>query len=318
MRKRRCGLSLNFEEFSLPSSDGVHNLYGEIYEPADIPPRGIVQVLHGMVDHIGRYAALRDFLTSNGYIFAGHCHLGHGKTAKNREELGFFADKNGADTVVKDVGVVNSYLHGRYPDLPIFLLGHSMGSFIARIYTAKHPDTVAGLIVHGTGGPNSVVGLGKALVSVMSVFLGKKHRSAFMKKLAFLGYNSKFPREEGAGAWLTRDSEIAKSKAKDEYANFTFTLSAYKDLFRFVSRSNSREWFDTYPVSLPTLIVSGEMDPVGGFGKSVRRVYDELSRRGASDISLKLYPDARHELFNETNREEVFSDILAWISGERE
>lgn len=311
-------MSFITHEISLPSTDGKHRLYAEIHEPADRAPIGVVQICHGMVDHIGRYKRLGEYLTDNGYIFAGHCHLGHGKTANGRDELGFFAEKNGADIVVKDVGVMNAYLRDRYPTLPITLLGHSMGSFIARLYAKEHPKTISGLIIHGTGGPNPAVPLGKALVSLISLFRGKRHRSGFVKAIAFMGYNSRFPKEEGTSAWLSRDPSVAEEKAKDEYGNFTFTLSAYKDLFRFVGTSNSKKCFDAYLTSLPTLIVSGEDDPVGGFGKGVRRVYSELYKRGVKDLSLKLYPGARHELFNELNSEEIFGDIVAWLSGVRE
>ena len=297
-----------------PSADGIHELYAEIHEPT-VSPKGVIQLSHGMTDHVGRYTALADFLVKNGFVFAGHCHLGHGKSASSPDELGFFAEKNGADLVVEDVGRMNALIRERYGDLPIFLLGHSMGSFIARIYAKEHPETLDGLIIHGTGGPSAVVNFGKALVSVMSLFLGKRHRSPFMKKLASLGYNSKFPKEEGGAAWLTRDNKIARAKSEDEYANFVFTLSAYKDLFRFVSRSNSGAWFKGYPKNLPTLIVSGDMDPVGGFGEGVGRVYDGLLKNGVTDLTVKLYPGARHELFNETNREEVFGDILSWVEG---
>ncbi len=310
-------MSFNLQTITLPSSDGVHSLYAEIYEPRDAEPVGVVQLSHGMVDHVGRYGALAEFLAENGFVFAGHCHLGHGKSAADRDELGYFADKGGAEKVIADVGGMNAVLRERFPGLPIFLFGHSMGSFIARIYAERSPDTVDGLIIHGTGGPNRIIPLGAALVRLMMLFRGKKHRSGFMKRLAFIGYNSKFPKEEGEAAWLTRDNSIARAKADDPYANFTFTLSAYGDLFRFVSDSNSKEWFDGYPVELPVLIISGDMDPVGGFGKGVTRVYDGLKRRGVRDLTLKLYEGARHELFNEINRDEVFSYLASWLSGVR-
>lgn len=310
-------MSFNLQTVTLLSSDGVHALYAEIYEPRGREPVGVVQLSHGMVDHVGRYGALAEFLTENGFVFAGHCHLGHGKSAVDRGELGYFADKGGAEKVIADVGGMNAVLRERFPGLPIFLFGHSMGSFIARIYAERCPETVDGLIIHGTGGPNRIIPLGRVLVRLMMLFLGGKHRSTLMKRFASVGYNSKFPKEEGSAAWLTRDNAIARAKADDPYANFTFTLSAYGDLFRFVSGSNSKEWFDEYPVELPTLIISGDMDPVGGFGKGVTEVYDGLKRRCVKDLTLKLYEGARHELFNEINRDEVFSYLVSWLSGER-
>ena len=317
LKEKFGNLSFDLHALTLPSSDGIHELYAEIYEPKDTPVLGVVQLLHGMVDHVGRYRALAEFLCERGYVFAGHCHLGHGKSAKDSSELGFFAKRNGARLVLTDASLMNALLHERYEGLPIVMMGHSMGSYIARIYAANYPGTIDGLVIHATGGPSVVVGLGRTLVHVMSAVRGPRHRSKLMKKLANLGYNSKFPKEEGPAAWLTRDNAAARAKAEDEYASFAFTLSAYGDLFRFVGGANSGKCFDAHPKALPTLIVSGDMDPLGDFGRGVRRVYSELKKRGVSDLTLKIYEGARHELFNEINREEIFADIAAWLSGER-
>ena len=306
-------MTFRHQTLTFPSSDGKHNLNAEIYEPNDGKPVGVVQLSHGMADYVGRYRELAEFLTQNGYIFAGHCHLGHGKGVLDKSELGFFAKRGGDKLVISDLGKMNAILHARYPDLPVYLLGHSMGSFIARIYTARHPDTVKGLIIHGTGGPKRALVFGKALVAALSLFCGKKHRSPFVKSLTSKGYNSKFPKEEGENAWLTRDGKIAGAKALDEYANFPFTLAGYADLFRFVGKSNSKKWFNSYPKNLPTLIISGDMDPVGGFGEGVKDVYQRLIDGGNLCLTFKLYEGARHELFNEINRQEVFSDILTWL-----
>lgn len=306
-------MSYSHETFTFPSSDGIHDLHAEIYAPTDKAPVGVVQLSHGMADYVARYDELAKFLATNGFVFAGHCHLGHGGSVKDKRELGFFGKKDGSELVIRDLGRMNAILRERYVGLPIYLLGHSMGSFIARIYTARYPGTLDGLIIHGTGGPNKALSFGKALVRVMSLFCGKRHRSALVRRLCSKGYNSKFPKEEGNNAWLTRDTEIALAKSKDEYANFTFTLSAYADLFRFVGGANSEKWFNDYPKDLPTLVVSGDMDPVGGFGSGVMTVYDKLIAGGARDVKLKLYEGARHELFNESNRQEVFSDLYAWL-----
>lgn len=306
-------MKINISEISFPSSDGIHTVYGQIYSPVGTEPRGILQIAHGMTDHIERYRALAEALCENGYILAGHCHLGHGKTAVSSDELGFFAERGGADLVVRDMHGMNLLLKEKFPSLPIAVMGHSMGSFISRLYVSEYPNDVKGLIIHATGGPNKVVSLGKLLVGAMSVFKGKRYRSRFIRSLASKGYNSKFAGEDGINAWLTRDKEKANEKLTDPYGSFTFTLSAYNDLFTLVKRSNSDGWFKNYPKDMPTLIVSGDMDPVGGFGRGVRTVYNRLLKNGHGALALKIYEGARHELFNEINKDEIFGDIISWL-----
>ena len=308
-------VNYNFNELRFPSSDGKNTIYAEIYTPKNVAPRGIVQLAHGMIDYTARYTELASFLCSHGFIFAGNHHLGHGKSAATPEDFGYFADKGGYNYVVEDVYLMNKHLHKAYPDLPVVLLGHSMGSFISRLYVNKYPSTVSGIIIHGTGGPNPLVGVGKLLAKSIRSFYGPRHRSNLINNMAFGSYNSKFPKEEGHNAWLTRDVVRVACRDSDEFTSFKFTVSAYIDLFTFLGESNSKSWFKSYPKAMPTMIMSGDMDPVGNYGKGPRYVYKQLMINGADNVTLKTYEGARHELFNETNCDEVFDDILAWLSG---
>ncbi len=308
-------MNYNFSEIKFPSSDGKNTIYAEVYTPKVINPVGIVQIVHGMIDYTARYERLADFLTSNGYIVAGHHHLGHGKSVSTSDDFGYFADKDGYKYVVEDVRLMNNYLHSTFPTLPIVLLGHSMGSFVSRLYVAKYPRTVNGFIIHGTGGPNPLVGVGKALAGLIKAFAGPRHKSGLIEGMAFGAYNSKFPKSEGHNAWLTRDIERVKDRDSNEFTSFKFTISAYIDLFNMLGKCNSKKWFKEYPKDMPTLLMSGDMDPVGNYGKGPRHVYKQLMINGAEDTRLRMYEGARHELFNETNYEEVFADILEWIGG---
>lgn len=307
-------MSYKLSNFTFPSSDGIHNIYAYVYEPEMRNVCGVIQICHGMVDHIGRYLNLVEYFTERGYIVAGNDHLGHGGSVSSPEDFGHFSDKSGMELVIADLHLMTRRLKSTYKGLPVILLGHSMGSFIARLYAARYPHSIRGLIIHGTSGPNPLVGFGKTLASINRAFYGAGHRSAFIKKLAFSGYNSKFPKEEGENAWLTRECALVADRKDDPRTNFTFTVSSYRELFRMLGESNSREWYKKFPKSLPTLIVSGVMDPVGAYGKGPVAVYKKLLISGASSVALKLYEGARHELFNETNREEIFSDISAWIA----
>ena len=308
-------MSYVLNEVRVPSSDGKNTIYAEIDAPKDGAVRGVVQLAHGMIDYTARYTHLAAFLTANGFVFAGNHHLGHGKSAATRDDLGHFSDVGGYDYVIKDVHTMNDHLHAAYPNVPVILLGHSMGSFISRLYVEKYPSSVAGVIIHGTGGPNPLVGLGKALAGVIRRIYGPRHRSELINSMAFGSYNSKFPKEEGANAWLTRDVARVKDRDTDVFTSFKFTVSSYIDLFSFLGNSNSGAWFKSYPKTLPTLIMSGDMDPVGNYGEGPRYIYKQLLINGANDVKLKMYEGARHELFNEFNADEVFADMLEWIEG---
>ena len=308
-------MNYNFNEYRYPSSDGKNTIYAEVYTPKSLAPRAIVQLAHGMIDYTARYTELANFLCSHGYIFAGNHHLGHGKSVSSKDELGYFADKGGYRYVIEDVHSMNKHLHKAYPDLPIILLGHSMGSFIARLYAAEHPSSISGLIIHGTGGPNPLVGVGKMLAGIIKSFYGPMHRSELINKMAFGTYNKKYPKEEGHNAWLTRDLARVAGRDTDEFTSFKFTVSGYIDLFTFLGSCNSKSWFKEYPKNMPTIIMSGDMDPVGNYGKGPRYVYKQLMINGADNVTLKTYEGARHELFNETNSDEVFADILNWLVG---
>ena len=276
-----------FSEITFPSSDGVHTIHAEIYTPKCSAPRGVVQLCHGMRDYVGRYQALAEYLTAQGYVFAGHAHLGHGKSAED-DERGYFAQHDGVLYLLKDIHSMNKYLRSVYPTLPLWLLGHSMGSFLARLYTNRHPHSIQGLIIHGTAGPNPALPFGKLAVKVGKLFHGDKYRSKFVASLAFMGYNSKFPKSDGEHAWLTREVSRVASRDDDPYTNFTFTLSGFGDLFSMLGSANSKAWFSGYPKELPTLIISGEDDPVGAYGRGPKYVYKHLLLAGGSSVSLKL------------------------------
>ncbi len=303
-------------EVTYPSSDGKHTIVGVIYTPSDMAPRGIVQLSHGMIDYVERYEFLAAALTDAGYIFAGNHHLGHGRSVLSPEDYGFFTEEgDGILCLLRDLHQMNRLLREKFPSLPVIMMGHSMGSFLSRLYVERYPHTVTGHIIHGTGGPHKLIlPIGRALIAIIALFRGKRYRSKLISAMAFSGYNSKFPKSEGKYAWLTRDLDTVAERDEDKYTQFIFTLEGYRELFRMISKSNSGKWYSNYPKTMRTLIISGDMDPVGQNGRGVKYVYKHLLVNGVGDLKIKMYPGARHELFNETCREEVFSDILEWIN----
>ena len=301
-------------DITFPSSDGKNTIHAELFIPSDNNIRGVVQISHGMTDYIGRYKGMAESLTGAGFVLAGNDHLGHGDSVATPDDYGFFASKNGYTHVIDDVKKMNDLLRKEFPGKPVVLLGHSMGSFIARLYAVKYGESLDGLIIHGTAGPNPMLAPGRLIVKLLRAIKGERYRSKFVCSLADGGYNKGFDPAEGDGAWLTRDPKMVADRIGNPKNDFIFTLAGYEDLFAMLAGCNSKKWFTSFPKELRTLVVSGESDPVGDFGKGVRCVYDNLKKNGAK-VELKLYPEARHELFNETNREEVFADLTEWLGG---
>ena len=307
-------MKYDHKDVAILSSDRKTKLHCEIFMPVEGNVRGVVQISHGMTDYVGRYKNLAAALCSAGYVVCGNDHLGHGDSVANAEDFGYFADRDGYKLIVDDLKAMNDYARHEFPDVPVVLLGHSMGSFVARLYAVKYPESIDGIIIHGTAGPNPVLPMGKAVVKTIRLFKGARHRSPFVHSLADGGYNKPFGAPKNSGAWLTRDPEQVADRIGNSKNDFIFTLAAYGDLFNMLGECSSGNWFKKYPKTLRTLVMSGGDDPVGNFGKGVRYVYDNLIKYGA-DAELKLYDGARHELFNETNRDEVFADIIKFIEG---
>ena len=295
---------------NVPSTDGIHTLRGIVYLPDE--PKGIVQISHGMVEHIARYDAFMTYLAENGYIACGHDHLGHGKTAENDSELGFIAEKKGNLLLAEDVYAFGCAVKEKYPALPMTLLGHSMGSFIARNTAAVHPDACDALIIMGTGGPNPLSAPGLALTAVIGKLFGKKYVSKLSYTAAFGTYNQRTDGENPM-AWLTRDPDEIRKHDADKFCMFPFTVSAMHDLIRLQADANDKKWFASIRKDLPILIVSGAEDPVGGYGKGIDEVMLRLAENGAKNVTKKIYPEMRHEILNEFGRETVYADILSFI-----
>ena len=295
----------------IPSNDGVHTLRGIVYLPEN--PKGIVQIVHGMAEHIGRYDDFMTYLAENGFIACGHDHLGHGKTAENETELGFFAEKGGDLFVCEDTFAFGKSVKEDYPSLPLVLLGHSMGSFIVRQTVRMYPNACEALIIMGTGGKNPISALGFCTATVIGKLRGKKYVSDLIYNVAFSSYNKRTGKENSF-AWLSRDEKEIEKHDSDPLCTFRFTVSAMRDLIRLQDQTNRKDWYANIRKDIPILIVSGAEDPVGNYGKGVEEVYSSLLAEGITDITRKIYPDMRHEILNELNRKTVYEDILTFIS----
>ena len=297
-------------EKQVPSSDNKHTLKGIVYLPVGTP-RGIFHLVHGMTEYIGRYKALLSLVAAAGYVACGFDNLGHGETAAP-DERGFIAEKDGYRYLIEDVKRFGDAVKADYPDLPYYLMGHSMGSFIVRLTALKYGKDIDKLIICGTGGPNPAAPAGLLLCDIIALFKGKRGYSDFIENMAFGTYNKRFP-GGGKYEWLTKDGEIKKTYAADPLCTFRFTLSALHDLVKLNSLCNKPVWFKNMRKDLPILLISGKEDPVGDYGKGVNTVYEKLIKAGC-DAQIHLYENCRHEIHNDTCKEESAQDILKFLA----
>ena len=297
--------------YTVLSSDGIHQLAGTVYIP-DGQPIGILHVVHGMTEHIARYEGFMREMTEAGYLVCGYDHLGHGQTANDPSELGYIAPKRGYDLLLRDIKGFSDAVRAEYGDaLPYVLMGHSMGSFVVRLATEKYvkPDK---LIIMGTGGPNPVAGMGLAVIGIIKACKGDRHISPFVENLAFGSYNKRFGEDAHPKAWLTKDASVREAYMNDPFCTFHFTVSAMGDLIRMTRACNRGAWFKSMPHDLPILLISGRDDPVGDYGKGVLKVKKRLAAAGKK-VTCRLYDGYRHEILNDACYDRVVQDIQDFL-----
>ncbi len=283
-----------------------------IYEPEG-EIRAVVQISHGMCEYIGRYEEYAEHLCSLGIVLAGNDHPGHGESVQSAEDLGYFAPKDGYLFALEGLKCMSELLLERYEGKPLILLGHSMGSFLCRLYLSNYAENLAGAIVMGTGGPGAPTGAGIALANIIALFCGDRHRSRLLQKIQSAGYLKRCGKGAGKSDWLTREKAVVEKYDADPLCNYIFTVSGYRDLFSVFGEVNREEWAPTVPTDLPILLISGEDDPVGDFGNGVCKVAGALTHAGARKLTTVLIPGARHEILNETDRAETYEIIDKWI-----
>jgi len=303
-------MSYEIKEFAVAATDNIHTLVGKLYIPEG-EIKGLFHIVHGMCEYIDRYDSFMSYLAENGYLAFGYDNLGHGKTAKDDSELGFIAHRDGWKHLVNDVAAYESAVKTLYPDIPLYLFGHSMGSFIARLAAETQSDNIERLIICGTAGKNPLAPLGLIITRGMRLLFGEKHISRLVLSIAFGAYNMKFERLSDY-EWLTTDREIIEKYQNDKYCTFSFTVSAMHDLIKLISLCNRSKWFKNINKELPIMLISGSDDPVGNYGKGVIKVHKKL-KCSEKNADLKLYKNCRHEILNDSCRQEAYDDILKFI-----
>ena len=303
--------------FTFLSNDGKTAVHALKWTPDSGEYKAILQITHGMVEFIERYIPFAEFLTEKGYMVVGHDHIGHGASVASKEDWGYFCEGNPSDVLIEDMHKLRTLIQEDNPDVPYFMLGHSMGSFMLRKYLAIHNDNLRGAIIMGTGFiPENMTSLALTLTGVITRLFGSKHRSKLIQSLAFGADYKDFDMtgEHPENSWLTKDVEIVNTYYNEPRCTYMFTVNGYKGLFEAVNFSCNPENAAKIPKKLPLFIVSGAQDPVGGLGKGVKDVYDMYKGADMLDLTYKLYENDRHEILNETDKEVVFEDLLAWMN----
>ncbi|MFC2947208.1 alpha/beta hydrolase [Virgibacillus sediminis] len=285
-------------------------VYTKKWHQPGTEPKAIVQLAHGMVEHINRYNEFAEYLLDQGIFVYGNDHRGHGKTAVKQGKFGYFAEKDGFARVTRDLIEITERIRQDHPAVPIFLLGHSMGSFMVRRYIQSESKELSGAIMMGTGYYSNILSrFGRGISSI----LPRDQESAFMHELVFGFNNRRIAQKVTSFDWLSSDPEEVQAFLDDPYTDFIPTGSFFHDLMTGISEIHNRQKLNAVRSDLPLLFISGAQDPVGAYEKGIWKTARLYLKAGVQDITAMLFPEGRHEILHEVNKEEVFEQIYAWI-----
>lgn len=296
----------------IASTDSKNNLNVIIWE-TEKEPIGVLQIVHGMAEYIDRYDNFAKYMTEHGFNVIGHDHLGHGHSVSDEHDYGFFAEENGDKIIIEDMHSVTQYAREKWEELPNFILGHSMGSFCLRQYLTKYSNDVFGAIIMGTGWiPSAAALLGKTIATNTCKSKGSHTVNPLLIKLTLEPYNKPFAPARTNCDWLSRDEKQVDLYVNDKLCGFDFTAGAYKDFFTILEKIAKNRQLIGMRKSLPILITSGSVDPVGG-KKACEKLNAQYKRCGIDDVTLKLWENDRHEILNELDKSDVYRYIYNWL-----
>lgn len=295
-----------------PSGQSTREL--RVVVPAGTP-KAAVLIVHGMAEHYARYQRLADDLSKHGFLVAGFDLIGHGPGTPE-SELGYFGEHDGWQALVRDVHTAHSLLRQRWPGIDVVLLGHSMGSFLAREYAIQHGKGLKGLVLTGSSWqPKPLCLLGLTISAAQSMLGWYRKPAGLLNQLSFASNNRAFRPNRTPYDWLTRDTEEVDAYVADPYCGFPLKVGGYRELFRGLLLLTRLERLEKVPKHLPVLLMSGSADPLAGKdGSVIHELARQYRQAGLSDITVRLFEHARHELFNELNREEVIDTLLVWLN----
>jgi len=297
---------------NIKARDGK-NLYIYCWDKVE-KPKGMLQIFHGMAEHAGRYKEFAEYLNDHGFIVYASDHRGHGKTAGNVDKLGYIGE-DGFNIIAEDKHLIFDQMKQEHPELPMFLFGHSFGSFLAQEYIIRYGSELNGVVLSGSAAQKGPQVYGGRLVSSFERFIfGEKKQSNLMDKLSFGSYNKRFQDDGHQFSWLSSDLNEVKKYEEDSFCGSVFTTGFFYYFMKGLRNLYKKERLSLIPTKLPIYIVSGKEDPVGGYGKLVKQLFKVYKKNGIRDVQIKLYPGCRHEILNEINKNEVYVDILNWLN----
>lgn len=314
------------ESFWQTMSDGAEVSVNRWLPDEGTQIKGVLALSHGMVEHAMRYDRFGCDMVDAGWVLSAHDHRGHGRTAQKAEQngtgkFGLLAESGGFDRVVEDMDEVIKRISSDMPDKSIFLFGHSFGSFIAQSYieSADKVKHIKGCILCGTAGPDRAkIGAGIKVCKLVKAFKGVKGYSKMLESIAFGSYCKKIKDPKTPSDWLSRDETSVQLYCSDAWCQFRPTVQFFCDLMGGMQKVHSISNIINIPTSLPILSIYGTADPVGGYGRTVKHLIRTYKTCGIKDVTNKAYEGDRHELLNETNRDEVVRDVISWLDAHLE
>jgi alpha-beta hydrolase superfamily lysophospholipase len=302
------------ENFTFTSAEGTE-IFVYVWKPDEgIKVKGIVQIAHGMAETGARYERFADKLTEHGYIVYINDHRGHGKTAQTIDNVGYLAESEGFKWLVEDVHQLTGIIKSNHPGLPVFLLGHSMGSFVTQKYIMLYGRELNGTILSGSNGKQGLILKFATIIAQNELKKhGRKSKSPKLNKISFGKHNKAFEPKRTEYDWLSRDEAEVDKYINDPFCGGIFTVGFFYDLLIGLKEIENKQNLFLVPRELPIYIFSGDKDPVGRNGKGIIKLFNTYKQLNIQDVTYKLYKDGRHEMLNETNRDEVMRDVILWL-----
>ncbi len=302
-------------EFFFPGADGVCSIHAVEWLPENGEVKAVLQIAHGIAEYAQRYAPFAAYLTEQGFAVVANDHMGHGKSHGEGRNPLYFGPENGWQNAVDDMYTLHSLTHKAYPEAPYFLLGHSMGSFLARTFLIRYPGILSGAIVMGTGQMSAaIITAGRAVAKLQARKVGWDNYSPTVNSLAFGSYNKPFAPNRTEFDWLSVNEENVDRYIADPLCGGGASVGLFHDMLGGLLFIGKQANVEKMNIHTPVLFVAGDQDPVGDMGKGVQKAYDSFRKAGVEDLQLKLYPGLRHEILNESSREEVYADLLTWLT----
>lgn len=300
--------------FILKASDGV-DVFVRRWLPAQ-SPKAVLQIAHGLAEHSQRYSRLAEALTGKAYAVYANDHRGHGHTVKTPAQLGFFAERDGWRKCLDDLWNLNRHITGEHPSTPIILFGHSMGSTMAQQFITEHGHSIAGVVLSAPNGqPTSMARIGRLVTWLERLRLGGRGRSALIGQLTFGAFNKRFAPTRTEFDWLSRDAAEVDKYVADPLCGFPANVQLWNELLGAWAVISRRSSYERIPKELPVYVIAGKRDPVSAGARQIKPMLAAFRAAGVKNVECRIYADARHELLNETNRDEVTRDLIEWLDG---